>query len=181
LIAVWNTASGKLIHEVAEKATGLAFSPGTGEKKGLLAAGHEDGRITLWALPKGEKIATLSIGRTQVNALGFGRDVRRRAESKVATPELDGWLLAVGQADTKVSIWDLGKQTPITICHGSEENVYTVAFSPDGTTLASAGRGSANLWDVRTGRLLLSLDSRAYTFSLAFSPDGSRLATASAA
>src|SRR5262249_35119868 len=159
-------ASGKLLRKIAEKATGLAFSPGKGQEEGLLAAGHEDGRITLWALLKKEPIATLRIGRSQVNALAFGRDLRRRAGAKVAVPELDGWLLAVGQADTKVSIWDLGKQELISFCRGSSEDVYTVAFSPDGTTLASAGRGLGRLWDVRMGRLLLSLEGRNHTFAL---------------
>ena len=39
------------------------------------------------------------------------------------------------------------------------------AFSPDGTTLASAGRMEAKLWDVPTGKLLLNLPHRYYTLA----------------
>jgi WD40 repeat protein len=55
-----------------------------------------------------------------------------------------------------------------------------VAYSPDGRLLASTG-AVARVWEVRTGRLLLSL--RGHTrqvLRVVFSPDGSRLATSSA-
>ena len=66
-------------------------------------------------------------------------------------------------------------------CRGSQYDVYALAFSPDGTTLASAGRGHAKLWDVATGRLLLNLNPRNVMTALAFSPDGTRLAVGSQA
>ena len=52
--------------------------------------------------------------------------------------------------------------------------VYSVAFSPDGRTLAIG----ASLWDVSTGNLLLTFTD-ARVFSVAFSPDGNILATGS--
>ncbi|MFE2174422.1 trypsin-like peptidase domain-containing protein, partial [Kitasatospora sp. NPDC059462] len=63
---------------------------------------------------------------------------------------------------------------------------YSVAFSPDGHTLATGGdntgkdrRGRANLWDVATGRIVASLpDYAGEVTSVAFSPDGHTLATA---
>jgi uncharacterized protein with WD repeat len=56
-----------------------------------------------------------------------------------------------------------------------------VAFSPDGTRLATASQdGTARLWDGRTGQELLALRGHtAVVTSVAFSPDGTRLATAS--
>ena len=91
------------------------------------------------------------------------------------------WLLAVGDAGGTVTVWDLEKQVPMNYCRGSHYDVYAVAFSPDGTTLASAGRGQAKLWDVATGRLLLNLSPRNVMTALAFSPDGMRLAVGSQA
>src|SRR5438445_6417761 len=58
--------------------------------------------------------------------------------------------------------------------------VWSLAFSPDGKTLASASeKGGFQLWDVRTGGLRQALGSPAPAVSsaVAFSPDGRLLAT----
>src|SRR5262249_702170 len=55
-----------------------------------------------------------------------------------------------------------------------------LAFSPDGTRLATASLdGTARVWDARTGALALELKGHVGAVSgVAFSPDGTRLATA---
>src|SRR5262249_26022113 len=74
------------------------------------------------------------------------------------------------------------------LCHaylrtlrGHESSVLGVAFSPDGTRLATGSRdGVAKVWDVATGRELRTFQEQKGGFvrKLAFSPDGTRLATA---
>jgi WD40 repeat protein len=51
-----------------------------------------------------------------------------------------------------------------------------IAFSPDGATLASAGRAVVKLWDVASGHLLLDLAAINWLTDVAFAPDGRRLA-----
>ena len=59
--------------------------------------------------------------------------------------------------------------------------VFSVAFSPDGTQLASTSRDrSIILWNVATGRQVWRLAGLRFVgSSVAFSPDGMRLATIS--
>lgn len=58
--------------------------------------------------------------------------------------------------------------------HGS--TVLALAFSPDGSVLASTDANTVKLWEVATGRLLHKLPDSSGAVSLAFSPDSSRLA-----
>ena len=55
-----------------------------------------------------------------------------------------------------------------------------MAFSPDGTLLATASHdGTARIWDLATGTTRTTLQGHTGTRGVAFSPDGTLLATAS--
>ena len=65
---------------------------------------------------------------------------------------------------------------------GHKGEVNGVAFSPDGTRLATASDdGTARIWDTATGTTITTLTGHTNAvLGVTFSPDGTRLATASA-
>ncbi|CAN5278082.1 hypothetical protein BH10PLA2_BH10PLA2_07200 [soil metagenome] len=102
----------------------------------------------------------------------------------------DSRSLATSSRDHTVRVWTIdeeiasGKRATAslpTVLRGHSDEVYAVAFHPDGTRLATAGRdGAVWLWDPVRGEEVMRLAGhKAYVWSLAFSPDGTTLASGS--
>ena len=72
-------------------------------------------------------------------------------------------------------------QGGIFTLYGHVNHVFAVAFSSDGTRLATGSRDkTARIWDAPVGTPLLELKGHSgFVLSVAFSPDGTRLATGS--
>jgi WD40 repeat protein/tRNA A-37 threonylcarbamoyl transferase component Bud32 len=173
-VAVWQAALRKQLFEVPlPSVSALAFSP----RGDLLAAGDKQGRIVLYSVPQGERVASLKGNRMTVHGLAFDHAAGH-------APQLSGGAsltgrLATADAGSTVTLWDLSSQNSIAHCHGSGNDVFALAFSPDGMILATGGRGPTRLWDAAGGRLLLQLGSGDHITGLAFSSDGKRLAVSS--
>ena len=90
-----------------------------------------------------------------------------------------GWRPA--SQDQTARLWDARTGQFLLRMQGPYRLVRSVAFSPDGTRLATASEDkTARLWDARTGQQLLQCKGHtSAVYSVAFSPDGTRLATAS--
>ena len=92
----------------------------------------------------------------------------------------DGTLLAVASS-IGVWIYDAHTGEELVLLTRRTEGVTSVAFSSDGSTLASGSEDSTiHLWEVSTGRHLKTLKGHKWeVVSVCFSPDGKTLASAS--
>jgi WD40 repeat protein/serine/threonine protein kinase len=184
-----------------------AFSPG-GE---WLASGAGEHTVKVWEVATGREVCTLRGHAGPVSTVAFSRDgqrlVSKSQDASVRIWDLatgreavvasgrhsngtwcaalspDGRLLAVGggHTDGAVRLHDAATGELVHTLQGHIERVVSVAFSPDGKRLASAGLDKhVKLWDPATGQEVLTL--RGHTdvvWRVLFSPDGRRLASAS--
>ena len=67
------------------------------------------------------------------------------------------------------------------LLEGIEGPVYSLAWSPDGRTLASAGYKQVKLWDVKTKKAIRTLSGHeSFVWGVAWAPDGKKIVSGSA-
>jgi WD40 repeat protein len=137
---------------------GLAYTP-NGE---LLISGSDEGLIC---------IRDASTGRTLNTLMGRTDGIRYFALS------LDGKRLAASSEQERIELWDLTDDT-CSLWKGYTGWVRSIAFSPDGRTVATTDVDKIYLCDVHTGDRLQVFyhEPEAWVWSVAFSPDGQWLA-----
>jgi WD40 repeat protein len=169
-IRLWETATGKPLDNFKGTDSKLEYPHFLPDGKTLLTIGHGGG-ITWREVATGRKIRRVEKAGYPIAVSADGR--------LLATGKDHGWHLG---KEVPILLWDLATGMQVRRLRGHQDGLSSLAFSPDGTTLASLG-GDHTLrrWDLRSGEELghPAGHQNAVT-SVAFSPDGKLLASGSA-
>lgn len=140
-IKFWNASTGRLaeapLTATDQGVSAIAYSP----NGSILADAENDGTIQLWNPSTRSQVASFSAG--VLKDVGLGTSVVSALAFNPA-----GTLLATANADGTARLWDLATYQqvggPLT---ADSLAASTVAFSPDGRTLATGG-GEMIFWDI---------------------------------
>ena len=164
-LALWSASGREQRIDLRDNGVLSVAFDGTGT---LLASSGKEGTVRLWDVATGEQL---------------GSPIQARKETdyvwRVAlTP--DGATVAA-VSDGSIGLWDVKTHELIgRLPTGEAKEVYAIALSPDGRTLATGGEDRlVRLWDLATRRAIgQPLDGHAaVVWSLAFSSDGKTLAS----
>jgi WD40 repeat protein len=202
LVEVWDTASGKRVHELTRASSYPVLSA-----DGATLATAEPGKVVLTEVATGQTISevrgeyqsfrfspdgkTLATGRrdelVKLWDVATGKEGRRLDglpgdASRVLTFSPDGKLLVAVDSDWQSSalrIWDVETGKERRPYAGHVAAVSHVAYSPDGKVVATGSPDqTVRLWDPRTGKEFLPpVRHRSSIQALAFDDRGARLAT----
>jgi WD40 repeat protein len=165
-VRLWETARGKELRSFAghtDWVTYVAFCP---DGRHIISAGYlDDPTLRLWDLKTGVEARTIK--SPHLTAAGLSPD---------------GKLVLAGGDDNLVHLWEISSGKELFLLRGHQEQVWDVAFSPDGTRALSCGGGDATpgdysvrLWDIKDGRQLRRIDGHPdIVWKITFSPDGRR-------
>lgn len=146
----------------------LAFS----QEGAWLAAGSRDGKLRVW-----QWTSILASGQETVSPY-LDIEAHRKGVNTVAFKP-GGMLLSSGGNDAVVRFWDLHSGELMGEVVGGTFAVPSMAFTPDGSTLAIVNGDVVRLRDVASERIEGTFLSEVSLYSVALSPDGTRLAAGS--
>jgi WD40 repeat protein len=114
----------------------LAF----GRMPTLAAAAPNDPRVACWELPHPSKPVFMDCAVREIASLAFSPDDQTLALS----------------SGTKVQLMDVRRRCRRTSFNGHPDYVLSLAFAPDGRSLATTSReGTLKCWDLHTDRVTM--------------------------
>ena len=207
-IHLWDTDTGNPIGALTghtDVVLTIAFSP----DRNVIASGSKDNTIRLWDAGTGSLLRTLTEHNWSINSIAFSPDGKTLAgvsdgrfflwdagtgnlvhapirpnynlyiKSVAFNPDGKTFVSVSRGKSQRISLWhtDTWQRPEIFTDHTGAIN--SVAFSPNGQTIASGGRdGRLYLWDTDTNLSLPALLELTPIRSVTFSPDGKTLASA---
>src|SRR5262249_46271660 len=135
----------------------------------------EDTTVQVWNAATGEQMLIYNKHRARLGGIAWSPDNTRIASA--ARKDIGQAIGAQGR-NGAVHVWDTATGEQLINYQGHSLRAFAVAWSPDGSRIASAdgdANGSVHIWNAANGQTLASHQAPLVR-ALAWSPNGTRLA-----
>jgi WD40 repeat protein len=166
-VTLWEAASGRELRTLKGHTSfgrAVRFSPDGQHLFSAAMSSDRKGEVKVWDAASGRELLSFPGPFGDVLSIDLSPDGRRLVSS-----HWDGGT---------VKVWDAARGRQL-LSFNAGNTVWSVAFSPDGKTFATAAwDGLVHLWDATDGRVLRSFRGHAdRAYAVRFSPDGLTLAS----
>jgi WD40 repeat protein len=175
----WLAASGNMGGGLWELRKGQAPRPASADFGGDDLAFSSDGRLLASGSRGGVSVWDMAAGKVlfDTRAEGGVGAVAFSPDGKLLASAADISAINHATADPGIRLRDTSSGKVMATLEGHKDCVLSLAFAPDGKTLASSSLdASIRIWDVAKRETIRRIDNPAHR--IAFSPDGKKLATA---
>jgi WD40 repeat protein len=174
-VHVWDVATGTERHRLLCHKQEVAFVAATPDGKTLISASRWDHKIHFADLTTGKEVRWLQESEFEDHAYAISPDGRYLAvggtlQLRFLNPGHRNWFPAL-------RLIDIATGQTVRQLEGHDDSVDSVAFSPDGKTLAgSSFRKTIRFWEVATGKETGTIENAGG--NLQYAPDGKTLLVA---
>lgn len=198
-LRIWDVERGKALHileGLAEGPYSVVITP-DGQRA---VSGSNDKTLKIWEIESGKLLSTFagdkvlaitSDGQHLISGDGTTLSIRR-LDSGDVLQTLDDYggppvalsrdgrvLVASGQYDHSLKVWDLESGKELRTLRGHSSHVLAVVLTPDGRRSLSGSRdGTLKLWDLAAVERAVSNEGHEGVKAIAITPDGQRAVSA---
>ena len=186
VLNLWDVETGRIISTFTGHQDGITSVAFSSDGKQILSASR-DNTIKIWNTSTGQEIQSYS-WRIPGRLIMFSYSTWRPGLYAVFSPDGNQIASSLNLQDT-ILLWDKNSGQSIRTFTGTNEQISSLSFSPDGRYLISGTRitidrnyvGVMKLWDVSTGRLIRTFSGHNdLVNTVAFSPDSKYILSGSA-
>jgi len=128
----------------------------------------QNGEVRIWNTTTWSNVLTYGIPYGYLTADSFSPNRNYFATLSLADPTLG-----------TVRVWNTITGNEVQIHQSHSKGVLNIAWSPDGTQIASDDGNSVEVWNATTGNTDITLHTDSGVLAIVWSPDGTRIAVAS--